>query len=425
MTDKNARQYRHYDPEQLEDEIELIDLLRVVWKWKYLAIGGTMLCVVLAALVSVLLPETYRIDMLIDSGLVAGKVRGQPVYLVESKELKAVIASGKLNHKILEMIQGNNNSTDSSGNISFKAQVLGGTNVLKVSNNAKNPDLGLKALLNLHELLQQEYSVLLEYEQENFREKELSVSKEIDNLKQKITIKKQELISIPTKKKQEGKVTSLKLSFFSKKKMLHQERIKELEQRASELAEDIKKVSAEIEFLAEIRQGLLRGKNQNLDSLSVILYISTVQKMYEHLGTLKSEVLATKHNIQRGLINIYSFDSEVENVKAQLDDFMEKMNAGTVMLTNEIEDLKDIVELKQEKLIKLQQMKKDTQNIRLIQAPSGGEKPIKPKTTQNVILGGVAGFFLMIFLAFFIEYIQKHGEVLDSLTKQTKHQDKE
>ncbi|MBW2195605.1 MAG: hypothetical protein JRF37_08570, partial [Deltaproteobacteria bacterium] len=114
MTDKKARQYRHYDPEQLEDEIELIDLLRVVWKWKYLVICGTILSLVVAALVSVLIPETYRVDMFLDSGLVERKVSGRPAYLVEPTGLKAVIESGKFNHRILEMIQ-ENNSTNSFG----------------------------------------------------------------------------------------------------------------------------------------------------------------------------------------------------------------------------------------------------------------------------------------------------------------------
>ena len=32
--------------DQFEDEIELIDYLRVMWKWKWLIIGGTILCIV-------------------------------------------------------------------------------------------------------------------------------------------------------------------------------------------------------------------------------------------------------------------------------------------------------------------------------------------------------------------------------------------
>ena len=35
-----------------EDEIELIDLLRVIWKWKYLIIGGTFVFGIVAAIIS-------------------------------------------------------------------------------------------------------------------------------------------------------------------------------------------------------------------------------------------------------------------------------------------------------------------------------------------------------------------------------------
>ncbi len=381
MTDKNVRQYRHYDPEQFEDEIELMDLLRVVWKWKYLVICGTILSLVVAALVSILVPKTYRIDMFLDSGLVEREVSGQPVYLVEPTELKAVIESGYHNHRILEMIQ-ENKSTNSFGDIDFKAQVQGGTNVLKVSTNAKNPDLGSKALLNLHELLKQEYSGQIKY--------------------------------LRTKKKTEEKANARELVVLSKEKMLRQERIKELEVRASELQEESKTVSAEIELLTEKRQRRM-GRKENVDPLNVILLAGTLQHMYEHLDSLKNQVLANSHNIKLELINIHRLDSKIENLKTQAKSFMERMDSARRALTHEVDDLRDEVESNVGGLAKLEQKEAGIKNIQLIQPPSGGEKPIKPKTTLNVILGGVVGLFLMIFLAFFIEYIQKHRDTVHSL----------
>ncbi|MBW2195118.1 MAG: hypothetical protein JRF37_05955 [Deltaproteobacteria bacterium] len=319
--------------------------------------------------------------MLIDSGLVERKVSGRPVYLIEPTELKAVIESGYHNQRILEMIQ-ENNSTNSFGDIDFKAQVQGGTNVLKVSTNAKNPDLGSKALLNLHELLQQEYSGQIKY--------------------------------LRAKKKAEEKANSRELLVLSKEKMLRQERIKELEVRTSELVEEIKTVSAEIELLTEKRQRRM-GRKENVDPLNVILLAGTLQHMYEHLDSLKNQVLANSHNIKLALINIHRLDSKIENLKTQAKSFMERMGSARRALTHEVDDLRDEVESNVGGLAKLEQKEAGIKNIQLIQPPSGGEKPIKPKTTLNVILGGVVGSFLMIFLAFFIEYIQKHRDTVHSL----------
>ena len=49
MTDKNTRQYKHYDPEQFEDEVELITYLRVIWKRKVFIILMVVLCSLAAA----------------------------------------------------------------------------------------------------------------------------------------------------------------------------------------------------------------------------------------------------------------------------------------------------------------------------------------------------------------------------------------
>ena len=48
-----------------EDEIELIDLLRVIWKWKYLIIGGTLVCAIAAMVISSIMPKIYRIETVI------------------------------------------------------------------------------------------------------------------------------------------------------------------------------------------------------------------------------------------------------------------------------------------------------------------------------------------------------------------------
>ncbi len=52
-----------------EDEIELIDLLRVIWKWKYLIIGGTLVCAIAAMVISSIMPKIYRIETIIRPGI--------------------------------------------------------------------------------------------------------------------------------------------------------------------------------------------------------------------------------------------------------------------------------------------------------------------------------------------------------------------
>ncbi len=51
-----------------EDTIELVDYLRVIWKRKGLIIVGTLVCMVAAGVVSLRLPEIYRVKALISIG---------------------------------------------------------------------------------------------------------------------------------------------------------------------------------------------------------------------------------------------------------------------------------------------------------------------------------------------------------------------
>jgi LPS O-antigen subunit length determinant protein (WzzB/FepE family) len=42
-----------------DDEIELIDIFRVIWKWKYLIIGGTLIFALAGMIVSSFMTKQY------------------------------------------------------------------------------------------------------------------------------------------------------------------------------------------------------------------------------------------------------------------------------------------------------------------------------------------------------------------------------
>ncbi len=52
-----------------EDEIELIDLLRVIWKWKYLIIGGTFAFALVAVIISLNMTKIYSVDTILEPGI--------------------------------------------------------------------------------------------------------------------------------------------------------------------------------------------------------------------------------------------------------------------------------------------------------------------------------------------------------------------
>ena len=54
--------------DQFEDEADLSNYLRVIWKWKWLIVGGTLLCILAVALYGYTRPvgKMYKVSALIE-----------------------------------------------------------------------------------------------------------------------------------------------------------------------------------------------------------------------------------------------------------------------------------------------------------------------------------------------------------------------
>ena len=68
--ENDRQQYQHEYPYR-EDEIRLIDYLRVIWKWKWLILGGTLVCALLASVISLNMPKFYRVTLAVEPGVSA------------------------------------------------------------------------------------------------------------------------------------------------------------------------------------------------------------------------------------------------------------------------------------------------------------------------------------------------------------------
>ncbi len=91
-----------YKTDYPEDEIELIDLLRVIWKWKYLIIGGTLVCAIAAMVISSIMPKIYRIETVIRPGILSFGEDGKSIYIDTPDNIKALIETGAFEKKILD-----------------------------------------------------------------------------------------------------------------------------------------------------------------------------------------------------------------------------------------------------------------------------------------------------------------------------------
>jgi uncharacterized protein involved in exopolysaccharide biosynthesis len=91
----NQRDQTDQRKDQFEDEIELIDYLRVVWKWKWLIIGGTLLCLFAVAIYGYTRPvfKMYKVSALIEIDPEAK--------LDQFDKIKSMIEYGIVNQQVL------------------------------------------------------------------------------------------------------------------------------------------------------------------------------------------------------------------------------------------------------------------------------------------------------------------------------------
>ena len=107
-----------------EDEIELIDLLRVIWKWKYLIIGGTFAFALVAVVISFAMPKIYSVDAILEPGILniinEGENEDKRIYIDSPQNLKALIDIGSFDNQILKVLGPPTDSREVTKKIEFK-----------------------------------------------------------------------------------------------------------------------------------------------------------------------------------------------------------------------------------------------------------------------------------------------------------------
>jgi len=89
--------------EYYEDEIELMDYLLVIWKWKYFILSGTLVCGLIAAIISLKMDKVYSINMVLRPGILSIGEEGKNVYIDSPHNIKALIESESFNNDILKI----------------------------------------------------------------------------------------------------------------------------------------------------------------------------------------------------------------------------------------------------------------------------------------------------------------------------------
>ncbi len=328
-----------------EDEIELIDIFRVIWKWKYLIVAGTLFCMIAAALVSSLMAKTYKISMILEPGFLKIQEDGGRISVDSPNNIKALIESGAFDINILESIRNSNNNYVLNS-LRFKVDIPKGSETIKIMYETSDEELGVRVLKRLGGFLQKKYDELVQYSKKEYEKQ--------------VALKRTEIEDVEAQIQSEKK------------------RIKNFQNRINELRSKMELIKNNSQALIQERNKFLSNSRNENNILSSLLYMNTIQQ------NLQVE--------DRYMQELQHYISAAEDSQLKLDN----LNTNLKRLLEKIKNL----EYKKEKI----------QNIQVVQNPRKEPIPVSPKKKLNVLLAAVFGLFFMIFLAFLLEYLQKHKE---------------
>lgn len=159
----------------------------------------------------------------------------------------------------------------------------------------------------------------------------------------------------------------------------------------------------------------LNALKDSTDKLNVVIDVKrandipdAVSELIEYLNNNPLIKRYIEQERERLLKQSEELSKIIESSKEMVKNFEMLLKSGRLILVgfNPIELNKGASDLKIEK-ITVEQAIKNLKGVEIIAPPYISNKPAKPKIKLNIALAGITGLFAGIFLAFFMEYVEK------------------
>ncbi|MEA3414986.1 MAG: GNVR domain-containing protein [Thermodesulfobacteriota bacterium] len=278
--ESNQQQYpQNYPP--YEDEINLIDYLRVLWKWKWLIVVGTIICAVAASVISLQMPKIYKITTVIEPGIAGIKDDGDFMYIDSVANI-----SGKINGDVYsKRIQKTLNLDPLKTEVKFKSGVVKKANLIKVTSQWEEggTDLGMKVTGQLVQLLSNDYEKIVKQRKGDY-------DKQIFT-KQNGT------------KKLEARRESLKKTLKNIRQRIH---------KLEKQVDDIKNNTGDM----ITQRNLLLKKYKAETEMPLLLYSTTIQQNISYFNQINNQIYNFKEKEEGAQQEIKNLEKDINTAEA-------------------------------------------------------------------------------------------------------------
>lgn len=436
-----------------DDQIGVITLIRLMWKWKIVILVGILICSLAALFISILMPHVYEVDILVENVQVGKDKTGKAIYLGNLKETKNLIASGVFSQDISRDLKQKYGEAF-QGKISFQVSLENNNQFARVGYETANVELGKKILLGLSERLKEKSLERIEYWKKEINGKIQKKRDEIINIESKIVMektRKEELLAqiiadkafkadeLRNLRKERDKLISERISYLNAERSKQKEALENLDKLSNALHTIIKSIEIQIDFLVKTRNDLFSKGHASKDLDVTVQLLSSLIDGYSQLTKFNIRFIELDNERLQAKFKISEMDARIQELKSgdgeeftQLNSKIEKVALESEKLelppggesgkkyispkvtANSDPILKDVLQKFEDKksvlmteIASLGENKKKVQNMVVIQPPISGVSSLRPDTKRNVVIGAVVGMFLSLFLSVFLEYVYK------------------
>jgi capsular polysaccharide biosynthesis protein len=288
----NQQQYpQNYPP--YDDEINLIDYLKVLWKWKWLIIAGTLVCAVIAAVISLRMPEIYEVSTVIEPGIADVKDDGSFIYIDSVANISGKINEGVYDRNIQKALHPNS----LKAGINFKFTIAKKTNIIKIISQWKeeNRDFGIKATGQLLRFLVDDYERIVKSRKAVF---DGQIFSKQNNIKK-----------------------------FETQRELSEKSLKDIKRRMGGLKKEADNVKNNTEDLIKQRDSLLKESKAEAE-MPILLYSTTIQQNISYLNQINNQIYDFKEKTKEVLQEIGDAERGIDSAKIEID--MLEVNKGMI-----------------------------------------------------------------------------------------------
>lgn len=444
-------------------DVELIDYLNVIWRWKWFIIIPTFLLMLLTGVCRYRAPSAWNVNAIIQpSNLLLRGPGGrlERIMIIDPSQLAIQINQASYNNAIAQELNLDpymvpRITAENLRDIN-RPNYLGATNLVLVSTVTRDVEKGEAVLNKLFELVKLELDEKIAVEMDNLendiagiesqiKEKEIEI-KENEN---QISLTKLETIdkdneiktqdneikkNFNTIKLKELDIRSKQIKKAEVQKEIESERnkIKIAEERIQSLREEMKVVKQRIDELDAQQKKALAAAKKEGEAINLLLFSNEIQQSLRYYSILnedlrneqvfqedqriliqnkEEQVLQLENDINRINTEIESKHTDIDNIRtriATIRNQREKIRNRITSLNNLNDKVRTgITTLENNKKTLLSQ-KGRIEYTQLVKEPGPSRAPVGRNPLFMVVVVGFIFGVIFTILAFLFDYIKKH-----------------